>query len=757
MAVVNVLHGLTLAAVNRVVRLLEPARAALRRRLRSESRLVLATTLVAGAVCGLVAVSFHLAIRSAQARLLDRAMDAPGRWALLLTIVTPVLGALVAGLIVHQLVPGARGSGLPQVKEAFARPRGRIRMRDALGRFLASSLQLGSGASLGREEPTVHICAGTAGAVARAAGLSPLHQRRMLPVGFAAGIAAAFNAPVAAVTFTLEEVVGTLDPSMLSGAVVAAAVASIIERSVLGGHPLMPVVSGAGLTHLSSLLTCVVLGAAAAALAVLFHDTVLGLRARFKRPGAMAVWTRPMVGALVTGLLAAGVWVLFGARGVAGSGSEALATALGGDAGWRLLLALGLAKLVATVFSYASGGVGGLLGPVLCLGALLGAGAGHLDRLIPGHGDVALGSFALVGMGALFAGVIRAPITSVLLLLELTGSQELVLPLMVANTTAFAIARLWRPTSIYRALLTQDGVIAPDLVAPEHPLDAVTAGEAAVADRLLPVHASPRDAARQLEQSSGAGLLLVHGDGRPVGVITPEAAPALFAADPTLRPVSSFARAVPTIHADAPLAKALVRMEDTGSHHLAVVSAGLPERALGLLSMGDLVRRQGNNSMPPPVRRGATAPGSDAATRTHIDPVALADLPLHRSVEVASAASLLASTTDDAPVRVIARGTGADRRWSVVLPDELLRLGGFNDLATSLVASDVAVPAASLRAEGPSLTEARVVAAIGTHAALVLESDDGSPRQVLLRSELAAWLLDRRTSAESEPARAAVG
>jgi chloride channel protein, CIC family len=211
----------------------------LRRYLPDESQHLFALTLLVGALCGLVAVAFHLAIRGAEGMMIERALHAGGSSWMVWTIVTPTAGGLLAGAALTWLVPGARGSGIPQVKQAFAREGGRIRFRDALGKFFIGAFQIGSGASLGREGPTVQICAGAASALARVTALPPRNMRRLLPVGVAAGIAAAFNAPIAAVTY--------------------------------------------GLAHVSSLAFYALLGLAAALVSIGFTDGLLWMRARFRR------------------------------------------------------------------------------------------------------------------------------------------------------------------------------------------------------------------------------------------------------------------------------------------------------------------------------------------------------------------------------------------------------------------------------------------------------------------------------------------
>ena len=445
------------------------ARAALRLwrlyRLRAELRFVptetqrlFALTIVIGAFSGLAAVAFHVAIRFAEHQMIDRAMAAPGKWWLFWTLATPALGGLICGALLQYVVPQARGSGIPQVKAAFAAQGRGLRFRDAVGKFFISSLQIGSGASLGREGPTVQICAGIAALFGRIAGVSPRNLRRLLPVGAAAGIAAAFNAPIAAVTFTIEEIVGDLDRSVLSGVIIAAAIAAVIERSLLGEHPVFLVAQGHGLIHASSLILYALLGLLAALVSILFTDSLLYLRQRFSRIVTIPAWTKPAIGGLATGALALAALGWLGTRGVTGGGYETLSQALAGGTTVKVMLVLCVLKIAATVFSYGSGGAGGIFAPALFIGGMLGGAVGALDVHLLHHDPSGAGAFALVGMGAVFSGIIRAPMTSVLIIIEMTSGYSLILPLMLANMTAYGLARHYRPTPIYDALLEQDGI-----------------------------------------------------------------------------------------------------------------------------------------------------------------------------------------------------------------------------------------------------------------------------------------------------------
>ncbi len=490
-----------------------------------ERQQLFALTIVIGGICGLAAVAFHLLISLISRLAIDRALSAPGYSWISWTLLVPTLGGLASGALLQYVVPNARGSGIPQVKVAYAGKSGPLRVRDSVGKFFVSALQIGTGSSLGREGPTVQICAGIASRVGRFAGISPQNLRRLLPVGTAAGIAAAFNAPIAAVTFTIEEVVGNLDQTVLSGVVVAAAMAAIIERSVLGVHPIFAIPPEYGLDHISSLLLYAVLGLAAAGLAIAFTESLLRLRLWFRRFDRLPRWTHPSIGGLVTGALAVLALAGFGAEGVAGGGYATLAEALAGKLAVTVLVPLCFLKIASTVFSYSSGGAGGIFAPALFIGSMAGGAIGALDMHLFGHSAESLGAFALVGMGAVFAGIIRAPITSVLIIVEMTGGYSLILPLMIANMLAYGIARHYRPTPIYEALLEQDGVRLREKIPLVEALDGVSLRQVPLDSRPYTTFTPSTGMNTLLQVLSGNGrqeVFPVLDDGKLVGIITLE-------------------------------------------------------------------------------------------------------------------------------------------------------------------------------------------------------------------------------------------
>jgi chloride channel protein, CIC family len=426
----------------------------------NERQRLLVITIVAGGLCGLAAVAFHMSVAWLYGLLIDRAAAAHGHAWIWWTILTPALGGLAVGVGLQYWVPAAAGSGIPQVKTAYTFRFGAISIKETVGKFVLCALQLGSGASLGVEGPTVQICAGVSSFLARVARLSPKNRKRMTSVGMAAGIAAAFNAPIAAVTFTLEELIGSLDQTMLSGVIVAAALAAVVEHLMMGGNPIfhVPRLQTYTLTNASSLVWYALLGLLAAIVSVAFTDSLLWLRAWFRSLKSVPKWVQPAIGAAATGAMAVVAIGFFHLNGIAGDPYKTLTQALLGNLPVTAMAALCVLKLAATVTSYSSGGSGGIFAPSLFMGGMLGGAVGYLDVTVFHHPADSIGAFAVVGMGAVFAGIVRAPMTSILIIFEMTSGYGLVLPMMIANMSAFALARYWRHTPVYEALLAQDGI-----------------------------------------------------------------------------------------------------------------------------------------------------------------------------------------------------------------------------------------------------------------------------------------------------------
>ena len=560
----------------------------------NEAQRVFLLTLVIGAVCGVTAVCFHVAILWLESVVIDKAMKAPGQWRAWLTFLTPGVGGLIGGLLLYYVVPGARGSGIPQVKVAYEVKNGFLSFRDTIGKFVIGALQIGSGASLGREGPTVHICAGVASMLGRAAALTQNNLRRLLPVGAAAGIAAAFNAPIAAVTFTIEEVVGDLDQTILSGVIVAAAIAAAIERSILGEHPVFSISQSYSLAYASSLIWYAVLGIAAAYVSLLFSEGLLRLRAGFAKLHSVPVWLRPSIGGLMTGALAVVALYLLDSEGVTGGGYATLTTALAGSLPLKVMAVLCFLKLSATVFSYSSGGAGGIFAPSLFVGGMLGGVIGFADMRVFDHPESSIGAFALVGMGAVFAGVVRAPITSVLIIFEMTGSYGLILPLMIANMTSYAIAKHYRGTPIYEAFLVQDNIFLPHRGGrPTHELEKLTVGDTMTADPVtISANAELSAALDSFHSHSLPMLPVVDESGRCVGTITRARVERNVAEKRSSLVVGEIAGPAALAYPDWSLGRAIIEMNRAQVIKLCVIERRSRHQLIGVLTMSDIVRAQ---------------------------------------------------------------------------------------------------------------------------------------------------------------------
>jgi CIC family chloride channel protein len=413
-----------------------------------ENQIFFALTIILGILCGLASVLFSLAIEGTKQLLFGLTPSS------LRLLMVPTLVSLVTGYLLAKFFREARGSGVPQTEAAFHLQQGVIAARVPFGKFLTGALCVGSGHSMGREGPCVQIGGGLASLMGRWLRLSPARVQHLVPVAAAAALSAAFNTPVAAVLFALEEIIGDLNATHIGSAVVASVTAVIVERSILGNEPLFHVPEY-HLEHPAELLAYAALGVGGGLISLLFCKGLLRTRAFFLRMRASTAIFQPAMGGLIIGA------VLIFFPQVMGVGYEYVDQALNGGLPLKMMLVLCFVKLAATIISYASGNAGGIFAPSLYLGAMAGGAVGVVvHRLAPfPTGDP--GAYALFGMGTLFAGIIRAPITSVFMVFELTQDYQILVPLMIANMLSFLISRRYQPKPVYHALLEQDHVHLP--------------------------------------------------------------------------------------------------------------------------------------------------------------------------------------------------------------------------------------------------------------------------------------------------------
>jgi CIC family chloride channel protein len=415
---------------------------------RREDQLFLVLTLIIGAVVGLTIVAFILVTERAGLRLYP-VDGSPWR-----RLVMPVIGALATGYLLYRYFPDARGSGIPQTKTALFAGDGTISFRTVFGKFTCSSASLASGIALGREGPSVHIGAGIASLIARWLGLKPDKVKSLLPVGAAAALAAAFNTPIAAVLFSLEEVMGDLHAPLLGSVVLSSATSWMVLHLLLGDEPLFHV-PAYHLVHPIEFGVYAVLGLAGGLVSVWFVKMLLWIRARFLTMPSYSEWFQPAAGGLVVGIFG---WFV---PQVLGVGYTYVGDALNGKLAFRFMALLVVLKVIATTTSYSSGNAGGIFGPSLFIGAMTGGAVGSLAHMMLPQYTADVGAYALVGMGTTFAGIVRVPLTSVIMIFEMTRDYTIIVPLMIANLVSFYISCRFQRTPIYEALAHQQGIHLP--------------------------------------------------------------------------------------------------------------------------------------------------------------------------------------------------------------------------------------------------------------------------------------------------------
>jgi chloride channel protein, CIC family len=422
------------------------------RRLFGEDRLFLLLSILIGVFAGLAVVCFRMTYDSLRWIFFGSGLQPPRERMLL---IPPAVGLVVAFLVVR-FFPRVRGSGVNQTKSALYIYDGYIPGITVIGKFITSALAIGSGQSLGPEDPSLQIGAGLASLIGRRLKLSRNNLRMIAPVGAAAGLAAAFNTPIAAVLFVIEEVIGRWNAGVL-GAVVLAAVSSVVvERWFLGAEPLFRA-PGYRLENPGELFAYAVLGVVGGLAAMVFVKSIKFLRPRLT---AMPRWTQYLLPGIAGALIGViGLWF----PQVMGAGYDYMDQAMHDQYTWEVLGILAGLKILATVLSFSSGTPGGLFAPVLFIGAMVGGAVGGVEHLMFPHFTGPLGAYALVGMGALFAGILRAPMTSVFLVLEISGNYAIILPVIISNALAYLISRSLQPTPIFDLLSRQDGLDLPSL------------------------------------------------------------------------------------------------------------------------------------------------------------------------------------------------------------------------------------------------------------------------------------------------------
>lgn len=417
-----------------------------------EGQLFLLLAVIIGLFSGLIVVCFRVAIEWTRFWLLGSSME-PSRLRVLLA---PTLAGLGVALLVLYIFKRARGSGVNQTKAALFIFDGYMPFRTVVGKFLTCALAIGSGQSLGPEDPSLQMGAGIASTLGRQLRLSRDKQRLLAPIGAAAGLAAAFNAPISAVIFVIEEIIGTWSGGVL-GAVILAAISSVVVmREFLGSAPLFRV-PAMEFRRPVELVGYAVLGVISGVASIGFLKFIAYARPKLRQLPRWTHYIQPAAAGLLIGII--GIWL----PQVMSSGYPIIDQALHDQFLWNTLLILGLFKILATGISFVSGTPGGMFAPTLFIGAMLGGAVGGFEHLLLHRPAESIAGFALVGMGTFFAGFLRVPITSVFMVLEVSGHYSMIVPTIIANMIAYFISRRYQKVALFDFLARQDGFFLPSI------------------------------------------------------------------------------------------------------------------------------------------------------------------------------------------------------------------------------------------------------------------------------------------------------
>ena len=546
-----------------------------------EEQVFLVLTLLIGALVGAIVVAFILLTERFGARLYPVGGAA---WRRLLV---PVTGSLGMGYLLFRYFPDARGSGVPQTKAALFAREGRITLGTVVGKFFCTSATLASGIPLGREGPAVQVGAGLASVLGRKLGLRPEKVKALLPVGAAAAVAAAFNTPLAAVLFALEEVVGDLHAPVLGSVVLASATSWAMLRLLLGNDPLFKVPQYQLVSPLEFVVYAV-LGVAGGLVSAVFTKLLLDMRERFLRFPRKTVWFQPLAGGLMVGIMG---WFV---PQVLGVGYKHVGEALNGGMAVRLMALLLILKLLAVTTSYASGNAGGIFGPSLFIGAMLGGIVGNMAHsLLPTY-VATPGVYALVGMGTAFAGIVRAPMTSVVMIFEITRDYAVIVPLMISNLVSFSISSRLQRQPIYEVLARQDGIHLPSAETRQQQEQHRVTHAMRTATEILAAEMTVGEAL-ETTQSSEFRSWPVTDERGVVGIVSRSSLQHALAEGGATRGVTELvdSRDFPHVHVDQSLHLALERLGTAQLDVLPVVSRANVHKLEGIITLHDILDSYG--------------------------------------------------------------------------------------------------------------------------------------------------------------------
>lgn len=507
-------------------------------------------------------------------------------------LLVPVVGGLIVGLLIHFGAREAKGHGVPEVMEAVAVRGGRIRLRVAAIKSLASSICIGSGGSVGREGPIVQIGSSAGSTIGQWLHLPDDWVRTLVACGAAGGIAATFNAPIGGAFFAMEVILGRFVTPRLSFVVISAVVANLISRIFLGDQPSF-VIEPYSMISYWEILPYAMLGALAGIVAVIFARLLYKSEDMFDSLH-VPEYIKPAIGGIAIGLIGLYSYDLLGVGygDVYWVSRMSVDQALIGEIALQSLFVLLILKIVATSVTLGSGGSGGVFAPSLFIGAMLGGIFGTLaHNLFPTQIDPS-GAYALVGMAAVFAGATRAPVTATIMLFEMTLDYKLILPLLIAVVISTVVSRSLSRETIYTLKLVRRGINIRQ-IEQSRPMREITVAKAMTRNfpTVLPTM-SIEELVTKLRRTGHHGFPVVDKEEKFCGVVTLSDIEAGMSKSNLdgLTVADIVSKSVITAYPDEYIHDVLVKFDAGDVGRIPVVDRSNHKHLLGVLRRHDIIR-----------------------------------------------------------------------------------------------------------------------------------------------------------------------
>jgi len=558
----------------------------------SDSGILMGTAIIVGVGSGLGAVLFTYLIETVQKFTFEDLVKFLNFNQPIHLIIIPVIGALITGPIIYHFAQEAKGHGVPEVMLAIALRGGLIKARVGLVKTITSAICIGTGGSVGSEGPIAQIGASIGSKIGQILKLDEEKTKTLVACGAAGGIAAIFNAPITGAIFAMEILLNRINSVYFGAVVISSVIADSIAHFFMGDFRAF-LIPQYFMKSPWELLLYSLLAILAAFASVLFSRSLYFLEDYFDGLN-IPQWVKPSIGAVFLGIL--GIFTIKTMNGIPrifGVGYDSMTSALFGEFTLTVALSLFFLKLLATLFTLGSGNSGGVFAPSLYLGSMLGASFGNWANSVFPNISAGVGAYALIGMASFFSGTMHAPMTAIMILFEMTGNYQLILPLMLASVISSIISGLLSKDSIYTLKLTRRGIhLNP--VQDVDVMQGVTVGEVMSTDFLsIQNNQTIQDLAELLSKTHITGIPVLNDVDQMMGVVTMnDLESAKKGKLPESTPVSNISSLddILVTYPDEPMWQAIYRMSSHNISMLPVVLKNNPQQLVGILYRRDVIK-----------------------------------------------------------------------------------------------------------------------------------------------------------------------